>query len=50
MAKGQKRSTKEPKKQKAAEKKTKKLAGPKYLRQSEMIQSGKAGIQRLGLK
>ncbi len=50
MAKGQKRSAKEPKKQKAAEKKTKKLAGPKYLRQSEMFQSGKTGTQKFGLK
>lgn len=40
MAKGQKRSSKEPKKAKDAEKQANKRAGPKYLRDTEVIQSG----------
>lgn len=41
MAKGQKRSTREPKKLKGAETADKKGAGPRYLRQSEVLQAGK---------
>ena len=40
MAKGQKRANKEPKKLKDAEAKAKKDAGPKYLRQADVLQSG----------
>lgn len=40
MAKGQKRSNKEPKKLKGTERQAKKDAGPKYLRQAEVMQSG----------
>lgn len=47
MAKGQKRSAKEPRKQKKAEPKP---AGPKYLRPAELVQSGKLGAQRPGQK
>lgn len=39
MAKGQKRSNKEPKKLKGAERQAKKGAGPKYLRDAEVVQS-----------
>ena len=46
MAKGQKRSTKEPRKEKSSEKKQ----GPKYLRPAELVQSGKLGAQRPGQK
>jgi hypothetical protein len=41
MAKGQKRSTREPKKLKESEKSAKKEAGPRYLRESEVLQAGK---------
>jgi hypothetical protein len=47
MAKGQKRSGKEPRKLKSAEKKP---AGPKYLRPPELIQAAKPGAPRLGQK
>ena len=40
MAKGQKRTNKEPKKLKEAETKAKKGAGPKYLREAEVMQAG----------
>lgn len=43
MAKGQQRSSKQQKKPKTAEKKP---AGPKYLRQSELLQAGTLGAQR----
>ena len=48
MAKGQKRSSKEPKKQKDGEKKAKKLSGPKYLRQTEAPLLGKTLAQKIG--
>ena len=47
MAKGQKRSGKEPRKLKSAEKKP---TGPKYLRPPELVQAGKLGAQRPGQK
>jgi len=47
MAKGQKRSSKEPRKLKSAEKKQ---AGPKYLRPPELVQAAKPGVTRLGPK
>jgi len=47
MAKGQKRSTKEPRKLKSAEKKP---AGPKYLRPADLLQPAKLGPQRPGRK
>ena len=47
MAKGQKRTTKEPRKLKSPDKK---LAGPKYLRPAELVSSGKLGPQRPGQK
>jgi hypothetical protein len=47
MAKGQKRSTKEPRKPKSDEKKP---AGPKYLRPPELVQLAKPGAPRLGRK
>ena len=40
MAKGQKRTNKEPKKLKEAETKAKKDSGPKYLREAEILQPG----------
>jgi hypothetical protein len=43
MAKGQKRSSKEPRKQKGTDKK---LAGPKYLRPPELAQSLTLGARR----
>lgn len=46
MSKGQKRSTKEPRKEKSADKK----AGPKYLRPAELVTPGKLGAQRPGQK
>jgi hypothetical protein len=48
MAKGQKRSSKEPKKQKDAEKKAKKLSGPKYLRQPEIPPTGNSDARKIG--
>ncbi len=45
MAKGQKRSNKEPKKQKSGDKKK---AEPKYLRSSDLGQSAKLGTTRGG--
>lgn len=50
MAKSQKRSSKEPKKETDAEKKGKKLSGPKYLRQTEAPLLGKTLAQKLGQK
>jgi hypothetical protein len=47
MAKGQKRSGKEPRKLKSAEKKP---AGPKYLRPPELVQQAKLGASRPGPK
>lgn len=48
MAKGQKRSSKEPRKLKADDKKQ---AGPKYLRPAELVQVGKlTGGKRPGQK
>ena len=46
MAKGQKRTSKEPRKVKSSEKKS----GPKYLRPAEFIQTGRLGAQRPGQK
>ena len=46
MAKGQQRSSKEPRKLKSGEKKQ----GPKYLRAPELVQIGKLGAQRPGQK
>jgi hypothetical protein len=46
MAKGQQRSSKEPRKEKSSEKKQ----GPKYLRPAELVQVGKLGAQRPGKK
>jgi hypothetical protein len=43
MAKGQKRSTKEPRKPKSDEKKP---TGPRYLRAPELVQSAKPGASR----
>jgi hypothetical protein len=42
MAKGQKRSTKEPRKEKSKEAKQ---AGPKYLRPAELVQTAKPNSQ-----
>ncbi len=47
MAKGQKRSTKEPRKPKSNEKKP---TGPKYLRAPELVQSAKSDTSRSGVK
>jgi hypothetical protein len=47
MAKGQKRSSKEPRKPKSDEKKP---AGPKYMQPAELIQSAKDISPRLGRK
>jgi hypothetical protein len=46
MAKGQKRSAKEPRKEKSSDKKL----GPKYLRPHELVQTAKPGGQRPGQK
>ena len=48
MAKGQKRTSKEPKKQKDADKKAKKLSGPKYLRQAESLSHGSMAALKIG--
>ena len=50
MAKGQKRSSKEAKKAKDPQKAGKKQAGPKYLREAEVLQVGKVGALRAGRK
>lgn len=47
MAKGQKRSTKEPRKPKSKEQKQ---TGPKYLRPAELVNLAKPGASRLGEK
>lgn len=49
MAKGQKRSGKEPKKERNEDREQKKAAGPKYLRQAEGLQTATLGA-RLGKK
>lgn len=46
MAKGQKRSSKEARKAKAPDKAGKKSAGPKYLREATVLQTGKVGELR----
>lgn len=43
MAKGQKRSSREAKKAKDPQKTDKKRAGPKYLRESEVLQASRVG-------
>ena len=50
MAKGQKRTSKEPKKQKDTDKdnKVKKLSGPKYLRQAESLSHGSMAALKIG--
>jgi hypothetical protein len=50
MAKGQKRSNKETRKVKNTQGKATKAAGPKYLRQSEVLQVGNLGTKRPGKK
>jgi hypothetical protein len=50
MAKGQKRTNREPKKKKGAEKSAKKQSGPKYLRQTESPLSASLGAQKIGQK
>jgi len=47
MAKGQKRSSKEPRKPKSD---SKKQSGPKYLRPPELVQTAKLGAPRPGTK
>jgi len=47
MAKGQKRSGKEARKAKDPDKAGKKGAGPKYLREAEVLQIGKVNVKRL---
>jgi hypothetical protein len=49
MGKGQKRSNKEARKAKDPQKSGKRV-GPKYLREAEVLQLGKAGAKRLGQK
>jgi len=46
MAKGQKRSSKEAKKAKDPQKAGKKQAGPKYLRDAEVLQASRVGALR----
>jgi hypothetical protein len=48
MAKSQKRTSREPKKQKDAEKKANKLSGPKYLRQAETLSKGSIAALKIG--
>lgn len=50
MAKGQKRSSKEAKKAKDPQKADKKRAGPKYLREAEVLQASRVGALRLRRK
>jgi hypothetical protein len=50
MAKGQKRSSKEAKKAKDPQKAGKKHAGPKYLREGEVLPAGKVGALKSGRK
>lgn len=50
MAKGQKRTSKEAKKTKSGSRQDKKQAGPKYLRESEMLQVGVLGASGGGKK
>jgi hypothetical protein len=50
MAKGQKRSGKEARKQKDPQKAANKPTGPKYLREAEVLQTSKVGALRLGRK
>jgi hypothetical protein len=46
MAKGQKRSSKEARKEKDTQKADKKRVGPKYLREAEVLQVAKVGALR----
>lgn len=50
MTKGQKRSSKEARKAKDPQTAGKKKAGPKYLRETEVLQVGKVGAKRSGQK
>jgi len=50
MAKGQKRSSKQPRKPKTAEPAGKKAAGPKYLHSKDVPQSVKLTALRVGQK
>jgi hypothetical protein len=47
MAKGQKRSTKEARKPKAADKKS---SGPKYMQSSDLAKAGKSAVSKIGDK
>jgi hypothetical protein len=50
MAKGQKRRSREPKKEKGEHNKAKKLSGPKYLRQPELPVLGRTVAQKIAQK
>jgi hypothetical protein len=50
MAKGRQSTSKEARKIKDPDKAGKKRAGPKYLREAEVLQVGKVNLKRLGQK
>jgi hypothetical protein len=50
MAKGRQRSSKEARKTKDPDKAGRKRAGPKYLREAEVLQVGNVNLKRLGQK